>query len=28
VATGDIVWTVTQLGPYEKALVTPVASPC
>jgi hypothetical protein len=28
VATGDIVWTVTQLGPYEKALVTPVPSPC
>jgi hypothetical protein len=28
VATGRIVWTTTQLGPYEQALFQPVASPC
>jgi len=28
VATGRIVWTTTQLGPYEQPLLQPVASPC
>src|SRR5262245_25259642 len=28
VASGRVAWTTTLLGPYEDALLTPVASPC